>query len=173
MLAVTRSARGGRTDEESMASRPASHVGTAYIRRYRVDIGGKKYNDQYVLFHPNGLVVVGLAPTHELFHLPPSGEDADECVRIIASGARGGGGGPDGGEREPIVLTSVDYELGGSRKIQCMPTGKRKKGGACFRADDVVCRIQAAKLNADNTQAVFEYEPVAVVQVGHLIARER
>ena len=49
--------------------RPASHVATAYTRRYMIDIGGKQYHDQYALFHPNGLVVVGIAPSHALFHL--------------------------------------------------------------------------------------------------------
>ena len=50
-------------------ARPNAHVATAYTRRYVLDVGGRDGHDQYLLMHPNGLVLVGLAPSHELFKM--------------------------------------------------------------------------------------------------------
>ena len=134
-----------------MLSRPASHVATAYIRRYMIDIDGVPFHDQYALFHPNGLVVVGIAPTHALFHLhdnvshTQAGDheqketetEKEEKLSPSVQVAR------DESSLPRLIL--VDYELEGQRKVSKMPTGKRKRGGDVFNEKDVICRIRVAK----------------------------
>lgn len=129
---------------------PASHVATAYTRRYVLDVGGHKGHDQYLLMHPNGLVLVGLAPSHTIFSC--SGDTA-----------------PSSTSKTMTKLVAVDYELGGERKIAAMPTGKRKRGGDIFTADAIVCRIRALQQIAINNEGDREekecvYEPRACIR---------
>ena len=113
---------------------PASHVATAYTRRYILNVGGHQGHDQYLLMHPNGLVVVGLAPSHHLLSKSRSSSSSSSSSLSLRSTTQ---------SRTAIKLIGVDYELGGARKVASMPTGKRKRGGDIFNADDVVCRIRA------------------------------
>lgn len=46
--------------------RPLALTETKYVRRFAVDLQGTKCYDQYVLLAPNGLAVIGLAPSHPL-----------------------------------------------------------------------------------------------------------
>ena len=118
---VTERERLREREREMVFASPASHVATAYTRRYILDVGGHQGHDQYLLMHPNGLVLVGLAPSHPLFRRSSSSSSSSIPIKLIA----------------------VDYELGGARKVAAMPTGKRKRGGDIFTADDVVCQIRA------------------------------
>ncbi|GIL74523.1 hypothetical protein Vretimale_2216 [Volvox reticuliferus] len=46
--------------------RPLGLTEVKYIRRFAVDIHGAQYHDQYVFLAPNGLAIIGLAPSHPL-----------------------------------------------------------------------------------------------------------
>lgn len=132
--------------------RPASHVATAYTRRYVLDVGGVERHDQYMLMHPNGLVLVGIAPSHALFH-----------AHLAHGSAKAGGA-----VTPKPVLRSVDYALGGTRSVAAMPSGKRKRGGDVFTSDDILCRLVVRvrrKGEEEEEEEVDEiYEPRACIR---------
>eukprot|EP00967_Tisochrysis_lutea_P128133 scaffold218781_cov19-Tisochrysis_lutea.AAC.1 len=45
---------------------PASQ--SKFVRLFALDVGGQQGHDQYVYLVPNGLAIVGLAPSHILLH---------------------------------------------------------------------------------------------------------
>ncbi|EFJ51277.1 hypothetical protein VOLCADRAFT_116496 [Volvox carteri f. nagariensis] len=51
---------------ELLPPRPLGLTETKYIRRFAIDLHGAKCHDQYVFLAPNGLAVIGLAPSHPL-----------------------------------------------------------------------------------------------------------
>ncbi|GIL48470.1 hypothetical protein Vafri_4985 [Volvox africanus] len=51
---------------ELLPPRPLGLTEVKYTRRFAVDIRGVQYHDQYVFLAPNGLAVIGLAPSHPL-----------------------------------------------------------------------------------------------------------
>jgi len=44
------------------------HTQAKYVRLFALDVGGQQGHDQYVYLVPNGLAIVGLAPSHVLLH---------------------------------------------------------------------------------------------------------
>lgn len=51
---------------ELLPPRPHTFTETKYLRLFAVDLAGRSNHDQYVFLAPNGLAVVGLAPSHPL-----------------------------------------------------------------------------------------------------------
>ncbi|KAG2486735.1 hypothetical protein HYH03_014661 [Edaphochlamys debaryana] len=51
---------------ELLPPRPQTFVEQKYTRLFAVDVQGRPNNDQYVFLAPNGLAVIGLAPSHPL-----------------------------------------------------------------------------------------------------------
>ncbi|GFR45228.1 hypothetical protein Agub_g6625, partial [Astrephomene gubernaculifera] len=54
------------THPELLPPRPQTYIEAKYTRLFAIDVHGRKHHDQYVFLAPNGLAVVGLAPSHPL-----------------------------------------------------------------------------------------------------------
>eukprot|EP00899_Mesostigma_viride_P029533 jgi/Mesvir1/9765/Mv12219-RA.1 len=108
----------------TLPSRPVPAVERMYSTvLYATDIDGVEMNDQYVYFHPNGLAIVGLAPTHPL-------------VRLASAD------GPNGPDGAPSIV-SVDMDLGKGDRVANV-SGKHKKGASLLQADSILCKVQTS-----------------------------
>mmetsp|Transcript_13769 Transcript_13769/g.50135 ORF Transcript_13769/g.50135 Transcript_13769/m.50135 type:complete len:170 (-) Transcript_13769:687-1196(-) len=98
----------------SLCSRPPAPAERICEKLYALDVNGTNGNDQYVHVHPNGLGVVGVAPSHALFS-----EGGISAVSFSAPG-------------------KAD-----NLKRALKATGKRKKGANNLHADSFLCIITA------------------------------
>mmetsp|Transcript_150139 Transcript_150139/g.482574 ORF Transcript_150139/g.482574 Transcript_150139/m.482574 type:complete len:259 (-) Transcript_150139:13-789(-) len=95
----------------------AAALARGFERRYRLDAGGRPGHDYLVRRHPNGLLVISLAPTHPLL-LAPTVAASDSAAPSPSS--------PSGGTKRPRPA-SVVWRKGVAGEEA---SGKRCKGGA-------------------------------------------
>ncbi len=120
-----------------------------YTRFYAADVGGEPGNDQFLYCHPNGLCIVGLAPTHAVFAARPASDQPGTSSGGPAAGAasasseraqeRVGGGLPSSSSACSI---SFDVE-GGNLLDTAKPSTKgqiRRGTGAKIDPETQICR---------------------------------
>lgn len=120
---------------ELLPPRPQTFTELKYTRLFAVDLQGRNHHDQYVFLAPNGLAVVGLAPSHPLIsthrkatgytplpfqYIPPNLESlsAEELVSPVADedaeeGAQGGPTAADGAEPGAQGQVATDAQAEG------------------------------------------------------------
>ncbi len=120
---------------ELLPPRPQTFTELKYTRLFAVDLQGRKHHDQYVFLAPNGLAVVGLAPSHPLIsthrkatgytplpfqYIPPNLQSlsAEELVSPVADedteeGAQGGPTAAEGAEAGAEGQAATDAQAEG------------------------------------------------------------
>lgn len=168
---------------ELLPPRPCSFVEEKYTQLFALDVGGKPFHDQYVALAPNGVAVVGLAPSHpliaehrratgyrtvpykytpaDLSHLPAQelalavGYDSDD-----GEAAEGADGVPAAAGQGPATAA----EQGGTAAVAGAATAAAAAGDDPMQADDPTAA--AAPPPPANTESKAEGRPSDTVGPG-------
>ncbi|PRP74631.1 hypothetical protein PROFUN_03553 [Planoprotostelium fungivorum] len=91
----------------------SKNPGKSVIERYYTQLYSINDNrgDQYVYKHLNGLFVIGLASTHEIF--------SDQSISI----------------------SKVNFDVGGRSRLDNVVHGKGKKGGIRLKPEEPLCQV--------------------------------
>ena len=138
LTVVRRNKNGPRPVFGADMPRPAfgSVVERYYTQLFTVDVGGKPRHDQYVYMHSNRICVIGVTPSHAMFHC----KSLIESVSFAIKGR---------GEKVQRDLSDLQF------------SGKKKRGCPTVQEDTVICQVTVADGRVFNIAAYVRAGPRA------------
>ncbi|KAK2953167.1 hypothetical protein BLNAU_11953 [Blattamonas nauphoetae] len=121
---------------------PKPFITRYFKHRFVTDVSAKYCLDQYQFIHSNGLIVVGLAPTHPAL-LPPqyrlqynvhpkTPEHFSNFEYLTQESYEG------------YSITKVDFGVGSANREQQTIRGKKKRGALFIEPNTVICHIHTS-----------------------------